>query len=153
MRGKGWLNRVADQAARRLHVLHRGQLFAGIPAFQVLWRELPHMRWLARLTAIEAVLASGRSADAQSMLDDAIASRPAIQDPVTGALAAVLGALSMAIPWNAHAQSSYPDKPMRFVVPYPPGGGTDIVARIITASVMFSTPKRVWRQCGICSRT
>lgn len=46
---------TADQAARRLHVLHRGQLFAGIPAFQVLWRELPHMRWLARLTALPVV--------------------------------------------------------------------------------------------------
>ena len=31
----------------------------------------------------------------------------------------------------AAAQSSYPDKPVRFIVPYPPGGGTDVIARVV----------------------
>lgn len=44
------------------------------------------------------------------------------------ALGAGLAAL---VPSAAFAQASYPDKPIRFIVPYPPGGGTDVIARIV----------------------
>lgn len=35
------------------------------------------------------------------------------------------------LPAAAHAQGAYPDKPIRFLVPYPPGGGTDVIARVV----------------------
>ena len=41
-----------------------------------------------------------------------------------------IGLLPLALP-AALAQGNYPERPVRLVVPYPPGGGSDVVARII----------------------
>jgi tripartite-type tricarboxylate transporter receptor subunit TctC len=48
-------------------------------------------------------------------------------------LAAVVTSLSFA-PSFTQAQG-YPDRPVKWLVPYGPGGGTDIVARIVTQNM------------------
>jgi len=44
-----------DTAARRLYVLRDGALTSGIPAFLVLWRDMPRYRWLARLVGMPGI--------------------------------------------------------------------------------------------------
>ena len=45
----------ADTAARRLYVLHKGRLTSGIPAFLVLWAQMPRYRWLARVVGLPGI--------------------------------------------------------------------------------------------------
>ena len=45
----------ADQAARRLYVEHKGQLYSGIPAFIMLWREMPRYRILGRIVDLPII--------------------------------------------------------------------------------------------------
>ena len=46
-------------------------------------------------------------------------------------LAALLGTLWLACGGSAYAQGKYPEHPIKLIVPYGPGGGTDIVGRIV----------------------
>ena len=41
-------------------------------------------------------------------------------------------ALALLVPLASHAQDNYPGKTIRFVVPYPPGGPTDLMARLLS---------------------
>jgi tripartite-type tricarboxylate transporter receptor subunit TctC len=55
---------------------------------------------------------------------------------------ATLAAATLAGPWAAQAQS-YPDHPIRFVVPYPPGGGTDVIARIVQGKLQAALGQNI----------
>jgi len=48
-------------------------------------------------------------------------------------LAALL--LALTLPALSAAQERFPEKPVRFIVPFPPGGGTDALARILGAKL------------------
>jgi predicted DCC family thiol-disulfide oxidoreductase YuxK len=45
----------ADTAARRLYVLHDGALTSGIPAFLVLWAQMPKYRRLGQIVGLPGV--------------------------------------------------------------------------------------------------
>jgi predicted DCC family thiol-disulfide oxidoreductase YuxK len=44
-----------DIAARRLYLQKGDMLLSGIPAFIVLWQEMPRYRWLARLVNVPGI--------------------------------------------------------------------------------------------------
>jgi tripartite-type tricarboxylate transporter receptor subunit TctC len=55
---------------------------------------------------------------------------------IVAALSAVVLALSIATPVAAQ---TYPAKPIRLIVPFPPGGGTDSVSRVVAQELQKST--------------
>lgn len=52
--------------------------------------------------------------------------------------------LSLAASFPAHAED-YPSRPVRIIVPYPPGGNTDIVARLMADQLgkLWGRPVRI----------
>lgn len=45
----------SDKAARRLYVLHDGKLSSGVPAFLVLWSQMPRYKWLGRFVGLPVI--------------------------------------------------------------------------------------------------
>ena len=59
-------------------------------------------------------------------------------------------ALGAALPGLALAQSDWPNRPIRFFVPFPAGGGADLGARVIAAHMgnAFGKPVLVENRAG-----
>lgn len=59
-------------------------------------------------------------------------------------------AVGASLPFSARAQSEWPTKPVRFVVPFPAGGGADIGARVISVhmAAAFGKPVIVENRAG-----
>lgn len=56
--GEGTLARwgiTPEQAAKRFHVRKEGVVTSGIPAFILLWRDIPQTKWLARFVNLPGV--------------------------------------------------------------------------------------------------
>jgi len=57
-------------------------------------------------------------------------------------LAGTAAALAVA-PFGAAAQADYPSKPIRFILPFPPGSGTDVGARMVAKQITDMTGQPV----------
>jgi len=57
-------------------------------------------------------------------------------------IASVAALLLLAV-GQSLAQQSYPNKPIRFLLPYPPGGSTDIFSRIVSQKLSESLGQQV----------
>jgi len=43
----------------------------------------------------------------------------------------LIAALAAFVTGAVHAQSPYPSRPIKFIAPFPPGGSTDVLARLV----------------------
>ena len=55
--------------------------------------------------------------------------------PCRARLALLLTIAAVVVASSAAIAQDYPNRPIRFIVPYPPGGGTDVVARVMNEAL------------------
>jgi tripartite-type tricarboxylate transporter receptor subunit TctC len=62
--------------------------------------------------------------------------------PTSTALIVLAGALCV-LSTPAWAQSGYPSKPLRLVVPWPPGGGADVLTRMLSPKLSEALAQQI----------
>lgn len=62
--------------------------------------------------------------------------------PCRRMLSTLIGLCAVLSPLS-YAQAEYPDKPVTFVVPFPPGGGVDLVGRILAERIVTESGKNI----------
>ena len=70
-------------------------------------------------------------------------------------LTVAAAALATVLAPSAGAQSNYPDRPIRLIVPFPPGGTSDVVGRIFAEALgkLTDAVNRRHRRMGISMRS
>lgn len=58
-------------------------------------------------------------------------------------IGALLAAACMLAPWGINAQEPYPSRPIRIIVPFPPGGPVDTMARLVSTQMQDSIGQRI----------
>jgi tripartite-type tricarboxylate transporter receptor subunit TctC len=66
---------------------------------------------------------------------------PKLRSLAIGITAFALGLLTLAVP--AAAQSDYPNRPVRLIIPFPPGGSNDVVGRLVGTHLTEKLGKQV----------
>ncbi len=64
--------------------------------------------------------------------------------PIHLAITALAALLALAMPGTSRAQANYPSRTVKMIVPYPPGGGTDLLARVLAQQLSVK-----WKQSVI----
>jgi tripartite-type tricarboxylate transporter receptor subunit TctC len=116
------------------HVLESGDGFEVAEVTEV-HSKSPHL-WIVRNYRLDRSLRSAnteRHRDARTK-----ASTVNRRQPVQTARRLLLALVATTLTTSALAQA-WPSKPIRVLVPFPPGGGTDIVAREVTQAVTTNT--------------
>jgi len=65
------------------------------------------------------------------------------QSKILGILLAICAAIAVFTAESVFAADAYPSKPVRLVIPFPPGGSNDIVGRLIAAKLTDRLGKQV----------
>jgi tripartite-type tricarboxylate transporter receptor subunit TctC len=66
---------------------------------------------------------------------------PKLRSLPLGLSALIAGLLALAVP--AMAQSDYPNRPVRLIIPFPPGGSNDVVGRLVGTQLSEKLGKQV----------